>query len=200
MTSYIFQQIAKKGYAEGIDDTIRQRDTRTWFRDTASKVKTVNRVKMMNDPDNIKGRINVNDLGRMFMFYYDPKHAKTLPYYDTFPLIFPVDFNTTGFYGINLHYLPPFLRAKLMDAIYSTVSNRKYDDTTKLKISYRILASTAKFKYFRPCFKQYLWSHVRSGFLNIEPRMWDAALMLPSERFKKANKARVWKESEQEVK
>lgn len=196
MTSYIFQQLANKGKAEGIDETILQKDTRTWFREAAKQVKTVNKVRMMNDKDNVKGRINRQDIGRMFMFFYDPKHAKTLPYYDIFPLIFAVDFTPTGFYGINLHYLPQMLRAKLMDAIYQTINNKKYDETTKLNITYKLLSTASKYKYFKPCFKQYLWDHVRSQFLNIEPRMWDAALMLPTERFQKAGKARVWRESE----
>jgi len=197
---YIFQQLAKKGKAEGIDDTIRQKDTRTWFREQASKVTSVNKNRMMNDKENVKPSISNEDVGRMVMFFYDPKHKATLPYYDTFPLIFPLSFTETGFIGINLHYLPPVLRAKLMDALYNTVNNRKYDDTTKLKISYDILNSASKYKYFKPCVKQYLWNHVQSKFLNIEVRMWDAALMLPTERFQKKSKQYVFNESQGMVK
>jgi hypothetical protein len=194
--TYIFQKLAEKGRAEGIDDDIRQRDTRTWFREAASQVKSVNKKYMMNDKDNTIDQITANDIGRMTMFFYDPKHKKTLPYYDTFPLIFPISFNPTGFHGINLHYLAPVLRAKLMNAIYKTVNNKKYDETTKLNISYSILKSASKYKYFEPCIKQYLRDHVQSKFLNIPPRMWDAALMLPTARFQKASKETVWKKSE----
>ena len=97
--------------------------------------------------------------------------------------------------GINLHYLPPVLRARLMDALYQTINNSKYNDTTKLKISYDILASASKYKYFKPCIKHYLWDHVRGNYLNIEPTNWDSALMLPTEQFKKASKDKVWRES-----
>jgi hypothetical protein len=197
---YIFQQLAKKGKAEGIDDTIRQKDTRTWFREQAKKVTYVNKNKMMADKENTTANINVSDIGKMMMFFYDPKHKATLPYYDTFPLIFPISFTNDGFIGINLHYLPPILRAKLMDALYNTINNRKYDATTKLNISYDILNSASKYKYFKPCVKQYLWEHVRSKFLNIEVRMWDAALMLPTERFKKKSKEYVFNESQGMVK
>ena len=44
--------------------------------------------------------------GRLNMFFYDPKFKKTLPYYDTFPLVLPLEPYSDGFLGINLHYLP----------------------------------------------------------------------------------------------
>ena len=195
MTAYIFQQLAKKGKAQGVDDPNRIRDARTWYRNAAEQVKSVNKNRMMTDKENLKGNIDINDLGRMFMFFYDPKHKEELPYYDTFPLIFPIEFKPNGFLGINLHYLPHMLRARLMDALYQTANNKKYDDSTKLKISYSILSNASKYKYFKPCLKHYLWNHVKSSYLNVQPNNWDVALMLPLERFKKATKQRVWKES-----
>ena len=41
------------------------------------------------------------------MFFYDPKYKKTLPYYDTFPLVLPLERIPGGFAGINFHYLRP---------------------------------------------------------------------------------------------
>ena len=196
MQSYIFQQLAEKGRADGIDDQVRQKDTRTWFRTAAQKIKNVNTSRMMREENSNITKIKRTDIGKMVMFFYDPKTKKDLPYYDTFPLIFPLTFYNDGFLGINLHYLPPILRAKLMNALYQTINNRKYDDTTKLKISYDILNSASKYKFFTPCVKRYLWTHVRSHFLVIEPRMWDAALMLPTERFKKDTKQNVWLDSQ----
>ena len=195
MTAYVFQQIAQRGRAEGIDNSVRQRDSRTWFRQAAQDVTTVNRNRMMNDKENITSSLDEKNIGQMFMFFYDPKHKDTLPYYDTFPLIFLIGFKEKGFMGINLHYLPPFLRAKLMDSLYETLNNNRYDDSTKLRVSYQILASASRFKYFKPCVKHYLAEHVQSNYLNIEPTNWDSALMLPTEQFKKASSERVWRES-----
>lgn len=110
--------------------------------------------------------------GMMYLFRYDPKGKKTLPYYDTFPLIFPVEKYSDGFLGINFHYLPPVLRAKLMDAIYGTVTNKKYDDTTKVRLSYNILKGASKYKAFKPTVKHYLFDHVRSPFLEITAVEW----------------------------
>lgn len=149
----------------------------------------------MRDKNNTVTKIASDDIGKMFMFFYDPKWKDELPYYDAFPLIFVIESYTDGFLGINLHYLPPVLRAKLMDSLYSISSDNKYNTNTKLNISYNILKSAARFKYFRPCVKKYLFAHVRSRYLNVEPAYWDAALMLPAENFKKATTERIYRES-----
>ena len=133
--------------------------------------------------------------GRMFMFWYDPKHKQTLPYYDEFPLIFFVGKAPKGFYGINLHYVDPKRRAALMDALYSKLNNKNFDATTRALISYRILKGVSKLRYYKPCFKHYLIKHVRTRMVEIPASEWDKAIMLPTERFKKASKQQVWKES-----
>jgi hypothetical protein len=195
LTSYIFQQLSERGRAEGINETTRRRDARKWFQNAAQKVSRVNKNMMLGDSDNLVDSIDVESIGKMYMFSYDPKYKETLPYYDMFPLVFPIDLRKDGFLGINLHYLPPVLRAKLMNAIYQTINNDAYNQTTKLKISYSILSNTSKYRYFKPCIKQYLATHVQSSYLNIEPTNWDSALMLPTEQFKKATKEQVWKDS-----
>ena len=100
-----------------------------------------------------------------------------------------------GFYGINLHYLPPQLRARLMDSLYDITNNTKYDESTKLKITYDVLNSASKFRFFKPTFKHYLNSQVRSKFIEINSTEWDSALFLPTERFMKAKKTKVWSDS-----
>jgi hypothetical protein len=173
LVAYIFQQIAERGKAEGIDN-VRQRDSRTWFRDAARSMSSVNKNFMMRDRDNMQNGIDIQDIGRMFMFFYDPKHKDTLPYYDAFPLIFVIGLKDNGFLGMNLHYLPPYLRAKLMDELYKVSSDKKY---------------------YKPCVKHYLLEKVQSKFMGVDPEHWDIALMLPSERFKKDTKQNVWKHS-----
>jgi hypothetical protein len=201
LASYVFQTIAKFGRAEGIDQNVRQKDARTWFRNQAMTVKSVNRNKMMQDPDadNLETEIDEESIGSMYSFFYDPKHKKTLPYYDMFPLVFVVGPKPGGFLGINLHYLPPVLRAKLMDQLYTITNNKKYNDTTKLVVSYELLSKAARFRYFAPCVKHYLTQHVQSKFLKIQPQFWDTALMLPTEKFAKADVDTVWNNSRSQV-
>lgn len=137
--------------------------------------------------------------GSMYMYHYDPKMKDELPYYDRFPLIFPFKVESDRFWGINLHYLPLPYRAKLMDALYDLATNKRYDETTRLQLSYKLLNGVAKFRYFKPCIKQYLTSHVESRFLYIHPDQWDIALFLPLERFEKKSKAQVWAESKKQI-
>jgi hypothetical protein len=138
---------------------------------------------------------NQLQVGRMYMFQYDPKLKKELPYYDRFPLIFPFQKTPDGFLGINLHYLPYVLRARLMDMLYNYVNDPKLDDNARLRISYNILNSASTNKYIKPCIKRYLTSHIRSQFLYIVPVEWDIALFLPVENFAKATKQQVWADS-----
>jgi len=196
--AYIFQTITDKGTAQGIPPNVAA-DARAWYRTAAQQVTNVNTQRLMTDKKNLKNNITLQDIGKMFMFFYDPKMKQVLPYYDKFPLVFPIGFKEGGFLGLNLHYLSPVLRAKLMDALYTTANNNKYDDTTKLKLSYDLLNGASRFKYFAPCLKHYLWDHVQGKFLNVETSNWDTALMLPTERFTGANKSKVWAESAKKV-
>lgn len=172
------------------------REAINWFRESARNVQNVPVSKMFENSNNLKKTIDKIDIGKMYMYHYDPKLKAVLPYYDRLPLIILVDFTSDGFYGLNLHYLPPMLRAKLMDALYSLRNNDKYNETTKLKISYEVLRGASRFKYFAPCFKKYLFSHVKSNFLYIDTENWDKALLLPTERFSKATKDQVYKDSQ----
>jgi hypothetical protein len=142
-----------------------------------------------------KRKVARPDAGQMYAFRYDPKGKQTLPYYDVFPLVFPIESYSDGFLGINFHYLPLALRAKLMDALYSVTSDKRYDENTRLVATYRVLQAASKFKAFRPTIKHYLYAHVRSPFLEITAPEWDIALFLPMESFKKATKETVWKDS-----
>jgi len=196
VSSYIFETLAKRGKAEGVDDSVRRRDARTWFRTAAQAVNKVSPSRMLNDKKNVVQQLDTDSIGKMYMFFYDPKLKKELPYYDTFPLIFMIGPAKGGFMGINLHYLPPFYRAKLMDAIYQTINNKRYDETTKLKINYSVLSNASKYRFFRPCIKHYLNAHVQSGFLNVEPKNWVSNVTPTTERFRKATKDTVWSDSE----
>jgi hypothetical protein len=146
-------------------------------------------------------------IGSMYLFNYDPKGKGKLPYYDRYPLVFPIGtgrtagFAGTGgsFLGINLHYLPLPLRARLMDALYATASDQRLDENTRLKLSYQILAQAAKYRFFKPCIKRYLISHVKTKFFYIEPSEWEMALFLPFDRFVGSNKTRIYRDSRDRI-
>ena len=129
-------------------------------------------------------------IGKMYFFMYDPFHKEKLPFWDQFPLVFPIKTDITlkngiGFMGINLHYLPPKARANLMDALDSIKNNDKYDDTTKLIISYEILQRYAsQFNRFEECVKLYLYKQVRSQFYYVPPSAWAMTVTLPLQQWR----------------
>ena len=194
----IFDNILIQGARQGIIParTVAARD---WYRSAAGKLMSNITPGVFEKRTDEARKVSSMEFGYMYAFKYDPKTKNDLPYYDTFPLIFPVRMDSDGFLGINFHYLPPVLRAKLMNALYSTLTNKKYDDTTKIKISYSILQSASKYRYFKPMLKKYLRSHVRSQFLEIQVNEWDMAIFLPTESFRKADTGRVWEESRKKI-
>ena len=188
----VFDTIITQGVRSG-QIPARTQEARDWFRETAQKIARINERQLMRGD---QSRLTTKPIiGQMYMYYYDPKHKETLEYYDRFPLVFPFRKVQGGFYGLNLHYLPPQLRARLMDGLYDYANNTRYDESTKIKMNYSLLQSVSKLKFFEPCVKMYLDEHVRSRFMYIYPSEWDVALFLPTERFAKKSKTQVWAES-----
>lgn len=192
MAAKLFDEILAKGIRAG-QLPARSNTAREWFRDKAQGLGKVSESSILRD--STERLRNKTTIGKMVFFMYDAKHKATLPYYDKFPLIFPVDRTSDGFTGINFHYLPLPLRAQLMDALYDITNNDRYDETTKLKMSYGVLKGAEKFKLFKPTYKRYLTSQVRSRFVQIEPAEWDIALFLQTEQFIGASKTKVWADS-----
>ena len=52
-----------------------------------------------------------------------------------------------------------------------------------------------EYKEFKPCFKSYLNDHVKSRIVRVPMTEWEIAIFLPTEQFKKAGKAKIWKDS-----
>ena len=196
MVSKVFDELLAQGVRSG-QIPARTQQSRDWFRTAAKKTKVTPESVIRSERTRFKNRVT---MGKMYLFNYDPKHKATLPYYDRYPLIFPVQKADGGFYGINMHYLPHVLRARLMDALYSLSRDKRYDEKTRLKLSYSILNGAAKYKAFKPTFKRYLTNHVRSRFIEITSSEWDIALMMPLQKFAKASASEVWRDSRKTAK
>ena len=133
--------------------------------------------------------------GKLYMFMYDPKHKETLPYYDTFPLVFPYAKTQDGFIGLNMHYLPNFYRIKMMNALLQYKSSKDMNENTRIKYSWDLIKGISKFAFAKNCIKQYLNENVESSFIDVNAKDWYTVMMLPTERFVGANKTNVWKDS-----
>lgn len=132
--------------------------------------------------------------GSLYLFFYDPKTKDTLPYYDRFPLVLPFRKVKGGFYGLNFHYIPPLMRVKLLDRLMMFSTTAGLTENTRIKFKYQLIAGSAKFSWAQPCVKMYLNNHIVSRFVQIDPKDWVTAMMLPVERFT-TNKQTVWQDS-----
>jgi hypothetical protein len=189
--SNLFQKLELEAFRKGI--TPRTQESREWFRRRVQRLTRVNRESLMREEG--VNKVSSPLLGSMMMFFYDPKLKDKLPYYDTFPLVIPVERAEGGFRGLNLHYIPPVLRAKFLDSLLDLVNNKKYDQTTRFNLTYRLLKGAAKFKYFQPCFKHYLLDHVKSRFAQVPAPEWEIVTFMPTASWKKASAGKVYSDS-----
>lgn len=167
---------------------------RTWYFNELKSMR-VNRQALLRDSETIKKSRPLP--GRMFMFFYEPKHKDTLPYYDQFPLIIMVESAKPkkGFYGLNFHYLDYRKRAILLSRLLQYSNNKKYDESTRLRLSYNLLKGASRLDAFKPCFKHYLPGQIRGQVKMVPADYWETALFFPSEQFKKETKASVFSKS-----
>ena len=146
-----------------------------WYRNRIKELGTPSQAQLIRD-GKITGRVN---FGALNMFIYDPKLKNKLPYYDTFPLVLPIERYRDGFLGINFHYLPYALRARLLSRLDP---NANYSALKNVKL-------------VKPTLKRYLNSNVRSRFRKLEEEDFMTAIMLPVQRFKKSSVNKVWSDS-----
>ena len=100
--------------------------------------------------------------------------------YDRFPLVFPIERYPDGFLGLNLHYLSFGERSALLNTMMKFRNNNKMNATTKLRVTYDLLNSTSRIAgAMRPCIKRYLFTQVRSSFVEVTADEWEKAMQLP---------------------
>lgn len=189
----VFADLLKKNTSSGTIPT-RMSEARTWARSKASS--------LMKSPQSVVSRSGSHSvttpaaaMGSMVLFNYSATTAKDLPYWDAFPLVFPISADSTGMYGINMHYLPPPMRAQLMDALWKYASGPNTDPSTTMQLSYSTLQAAARMPYYKPCVKHYLNRGLMSNLVVIPATEWNVALFLPLERFQKASSSHVHQES-----
>ncbi len=158
-------------------DSTTGRKSYDWYKKKVQSMTTPTARTLIN-----QGKATIRPkYGVMNLFGYDPKHKEKLPYYDTFPLIFPLEPAKGGFIGLNFHYLRPGARVAFLRSLANTTNNKKFDKSTRYNISWR------NNQYMRKTAKHYLFNHVRSSFLNITAEEMAIAIFLPVARFKKGS-------------
>ena len=181
--------MATSNYIQSVIDAQKGRPRSTeWFKDKIKEFGTPRALDLIRDGK----RSTTPFYGRLNMFIYNPKHRKKLPYYDTFPLVLPIEKYPDGFLGINFHYLPIPLRIRLLDNLVDFSNNTKFDESTRLAVDYSKLK---KINLIKPTLKRYLAGRVKTQFRRIDADEFTVAALLPVARFKKASASEVYKDS-----
>ena len=174
----IFQKFAdlarkaevQRGTKEGLE----------WFAKVVRKEKTIRNI------DAVAGELKAKRIkeGEMFTYTYDPKLKDKLAFYDTFPLVIVLEITNDGWFGANLHYLPPKVRATLLYEI--GYNNKKPNQIVSMLNSNPLT---------KACMKRYLAKHLVDIPRVVPKEQWDLAVQIPFENFEKAAAKEVWKNS-----
>ena len=144
-----------------------------WYRKQVNAMTTPGAKSLIN-----KGKATLRPkYGVMNLFGYDAKHKATLPYYDKFPLIFPIEPAKGGFIGINFHYLPFGARVAFLKQLSQYATDDNFNNNTRYMLDW------VNNPYFRKTTKRYLNSQVRTSFLNVPADEMAIAIFLPVARF-----------------
>ena len=186
----LFDTLQANAFRAGI--TARTKQSQTWFKNNVTNL-SVSSQSILKDTALTRTTQQIR--GSMYMYFYDPKHKLTLPYYDRFPLTIIVDGAPGGFYGLNLHYLNYNTRARFLDDLMAFGPEKANESSRLTKLRYNLISGVRKYKEFKPCFKHYLGKHVASQFARVPMTDWEIAIFLPVEQFRKKGKTAVWAES-----
>jgi hypothetical protein len=176
------------------------RSSINWFNKKVAEIK--NPTKIIRDIAREKQRTTrVGQImkGKLYFFFYNPKTRNNLPYYDRFPLVLMLEKYNDGFLGLNLHYLPIRYRVAFLNKLMVFALQDNEDDIRRIRVTYDILTASKRFQEFKPCIKRYLYSHVKSRILAVQPDEWQTAIYLPVHQFKGEKAPVIWKESMEEV-
>jgi hypothetical protein len=91
----LFSDILVKGITSG-QVPARTKSAREWYRKQALSAagKRITEDEIVGNADKGRNKATLRGdsvYGSMYFFRYDPKHKSTLPYYDKFPCIFPIN-------------------------------------------------------------------------------------------------------------
>jgi hypothetical protein len=190
--AYLIDRIKASLAKEGL--TPRSNQARAWLQSKVAQLRPT-RAALMRDRNKLR---ESSVIGKMYFYFYDPKTKDTMPYYDRFPLVIPIESYNDGFLGLNLHYISPKYRMTLLDKLSVTASNKTYDERTRLRLNYKYLANASRVFEATPCIKRYLYGHIQSRFLEITADEWDIAALLPMESFVGASTSKVYADSQEQ--
>ena len=178
----------------GIFDEIREEAhgrelSMRWYRQKVQDLLPKPQVRQMIREGVKTQKVTVRpNFGTMNLFYYRPKGAAKLPYYDIFPLVIPIGRRLNdGFVGLNFHYLSVPQRWLLLErlSMFQVPSQLDSFDTEEGagEVMALFWSQIRRKRGVKPIVKRYLTRNIQSRFLKIELSEMLIALSIPMERF-----------------
>ena len=177
----IFDELREE--AHGRDLSIR------WYRQKVQELLPKPQVRRMIREGYKTQKVTVRpNFGMMNLFYYRPKGAEKLPYYDIFPLVIPMGRRLNdGFVGINFHYLSVPQRWLLLERLSMFQIPSELDSFDSEEGAGEVMAlfwsKIRRKRGVKPIVRRYLTKNIQSYFLKIELSEMLIALAIPMERF-----------------
>lgn len=167
------------------------REAINWYKTQVSKL-NVGRMQLLSD--NQIYQHNKPGIGKFCFFFYSAKGYSegTLPYYDTSPMSLILDVHGQYAEGLNVHYIPLQLRVQLFQQLLA-IEGGTLSDKQKFTATYEAIKAMGNL--YKPCFKQYLLSHVKSQAVWVPLDSSLIATFLPVAHFVGASQTKVYADS-----
>lgn len=142
--------------------------------------------------------------GQLVFFKYKPLGESYIlrnTYYDRYPLVLITEISKGGFSGVNLHYLDPIRRRFLFDVIMRGLPTIQASQEwrTRIRVDYDRLEARRQFKFFRPCYKRYLWKGMKRRPVVVPFELWEDMVNSNTMRIEHAKPIKVFRDSYKKV-
>ena len=76
-----------------------------------------------------------------------------------------------------------------------SLNNKKYDESTRFQVTYKMLQGVSKMRYYKPCLKHYLTKNIKSKLARVHAPEWEIATFLPTADWQKSSAGKVYADS-----
>ena len=170
-----------------------------WLRDSIRGINKTQKGKPGDYTDFLRDKernVKRKLIGQVLLFAYKP--TSRVKVYDRYPLVIVTGFSGSGFTGINLHYIPPSDRLKMVLLMSNMLYNQKENDPQKMRIRVLSLFNKKIFtKYYGTVFNNYSVANIMGKPKITTPEEWVNFAFLPV--FKGINPAKLYSEILKEV-
>ena len=173
----------------------KQIDAIKWLRNSMKNINNKGKVSDYSDilMDRTKDR-KLKLTGQVLIFRY--KASSRTKIYDKYPLVLVIGKTENGFMGLNIHYVPPRDRLKLILLMNSLVYDTQDNQKIRIKI-FSLLTKNVFAKYTNVILNKYNTKNIMGKVKITTPEEWTNFAFLPV--FKGINPTELYSEVREEI-